>query len=378
MKKFSKLAALALAATITLTGCATPKNGGGETPAETPAETGSDKTKVAVVINTNLGDKAFSDLVWSGVTRASEDLDLEIKAFELLGDATKQEPTLIELSESGEWDLIVSGTFNLKEATQAAALEFPEQKYLVYDTQVDYDQDDYSNVVSVMSKQNEGSFLAGALAAKLTSSGVEGTNEEKVIGFVGGGENSAINDFLVGYIEGAKYVDPEVKVLYSYIGDFTNTAKGKELALAQYQQGADVVFAVAGAASLGALNASKDAGRLAIGVDQDHALKLEESDPETSKHIVTSVMKNLDVLLYDKITEYKNGTIEWGKHLGAGLAENGMSLADNKYYREIVPAEIITEIEGITEKIKSGEIKVSTAIGMSTEEVNAIKEKAGK
>jgi basic membrane protein A len=375
MKKFGKLAALALAATITLTGCATPKDGGNSS---TDTNSGKDKTKVAVVINTNLGDKAFSDLVWSGVTRAAEDLDLEVKAFELLGDATRQEPTLTELSESGEWDLVVSGTFNLKEATQDAALEFPEQKFIVYDTEVDFAEDDYSNVVSVMSKQNEGSFLAGALAAMLTSSGIEGTNEEKVIGFVGGGENSAINDFLVGYIEGAKYVDPEVKVLYSYIGDFTNTAKGKELALAQYQQGADIVFAVAGSASLGALNASKEAGRLAIGVDQDHALNLEETDPETSKHIVTSVMKNLDVLIYDKIAEYVNGEIEWGKHIGAGLAENGMSLADNKYYREIVPAEIIEKVEEITEKVKSGEIEVPTAIGMSTEEVEAIKAKASK
>lgn len=335
-----------------------------------------DNSNIAVVINTNLGDKAFSDLVWSGITDVSKDLSLNSRAVELMGDATKQEPTLNELSEDGKYDVIVSGTFNLKEATQNAALKYPDQKFIVYDTVVDFDDADYSNVVSVMSKQNEGSFLAGFLAAKMTVEETEFTNDEKIIGFVGGGENSATNDFLIGYIEGAKYVDEETKVLYSYVGDFVNSAKAKELALSQYQQGADVVFAVAGSASLGVLDAAKEADKLAIGVDQDHALAMEDTDKEISEHVMTSILKNLDTILYEKVKEFEEGTIEWGKHEAAGLKENGMSVADNKYYQKIVNEDIRNEVKEVTQKIIDGEIEVSTAIGMSTEEVNEFRDGA--
>lgn len=362
--------ALLATAALLLTGCS---NGNNDTDNKD-----NDKLKIAVVINTNLGDKAFSDLVWNGVTKAAQDMNLEAKAIELMGDATKQEPTLTELCESGEWDLIISGTFNLKEATQNAALEFPEQKFIVYDTEVDFAKADYSNVVSIMSKQNEGSFLAGAMAAMLTKETTDKTNAENVIGFVGGGENSAINDFLIGYIEGAKYIDPSTKVLFSYIGDFTNTAKGKELTLSQYQQGADIVYGVAGSASYGVLDAAKTNGKFAIGVDQDKAMQLEETDPDMANYIATSVLKNLDLMLYNKIKEVVDGTIVWGNHKAMGVAEKGMSLAENKYYEQNVPQHIRDQVKEIEVRIASGEIKVPTAIGMSTEEVNQYKQKAGQ
>ncbi len=333
------------------------------------AQKPASETRVVVVINTNLGDKAFSDLVWKGVTEAQKDLGLkEIKAIELMGDATKQVPTLAELAESEEWDLILAGTFNLKEAVQEVAREFPEQKFLVYDTQIDFDKADYSNCYSVMAMQNEGTFLAGALAAMMTQKTTPQLNPEKVIGFVGGGENSAINDFLVGYIEGAKYIDPATKVLFSYIGDFRNASKGKELALAQYQQGADIVIGVAGAASLGVLDAAKSANKLAMGVDQDHALLVEATDPEMAEHIPTSVLKNLDRLLHTLIGKYVDGTLEFGQHEFAGLALDGMSLADNKYYRSLIPADVIAKVEAIRQEVVDGKIKVPTAIGLSQEE----------
>lgn len=337
---------------------------------------GETATQMAVVFATNLGDNGFSDLVWKGMNEASEDFGIEIKSIELMGDATKMEPTLIELCESGEWDVIVAGTFNMKEAIQNVAQEFPEQKFIVYDTEIDYADGDFENCVSVMTKQYEVAFLAGALAAKMTTQTGDGLNADKVVGFVGGAENSSIDDFLVGYIEGVKYMDPEVEVLYSFVGDFKNTAKAKELALSQYQQGADIVFAVASAASLGVLDAAKSAAAYAIGVDLDQAKQLEANDPEISAHIMTSAMKNLDTLLYNQVQLYLEDSIVWGEHHLFGLKDGTMALADNEYFRDAVPQEVIDEIAEVEEKIVSGEIEIPTAIGMSAEDLQAIKDKA--
>lgn len=349
-----------------------------EEPAEQTQEQPADGTDVrmAVVFATNLGDNGFSDLVWKGMNEASEDLGIEIKSIELMGDATKQEPTLIELCESEEWDVIVAGTFNMKEAIQNVADEFPEQKFIVYDTQLDYSDGKYQNCVSVMTKQYEVAFMAGALAAEMTSREGEGLNAEKVVGFVGGAENSSIDDFLVGYIEGVKYVDADVQVLYSFVGDFKNTAKAKELALSQYQQGADIVFAVASAASLGVLDAAKAADAFAIGVDLDQAEQLEANDPEISAHIMTSAMKKLDTLLYNLVSDYLDGTITWGQHQLAGLSDGTMALADNKYFRAVVPQDVIDQIAQIEADIISGTIQIPTAIGMTADELQAEKDKA--
>ena len=336
--------------------------------------------KVVVVINTNLGDKAFSDLVWGGVQKAASEFDLEVKAVELGGDPTKQEPTLTELCESKEWDLIVAGTFNLLEATKKAAEKYPDQKFLVYDAAINYADGKFKNVVSVLSKQNEGSYLAGALAALLTQSTTDPlVNDEKIIGFVGGGENAAINDFLIGYIEGAKAVDPATKILFSYVGNFTDSAKAKELALAQYQQGADIVFAVASSAGFGVYDAAKTADKYAIGVDQDKALQFKAvGDIVQAKHIPTSVVKNLDVLIYQKLAAFVNKTIVWGTHEAVGLKGNGMALANNEYTKLIVSADILTQVEALKAKIVAGTTVVPTAIGLTTEQIQVYKDKASK
>lgn len=333
---------------------------------------------VVAVFNTNLGDKAFSDSVWAGINKAADEYGFETKAVELMGDATKQIPTLTELSESGEYDVIVAGTFNMKEAIIEVAKEFPEQKYIIYDTELDYSAGDLGNCVSVMCKQNEGAFLGGALAALRTKEAGDYTNSENIVGFVGGGENSSINDFLVGYIEGVKYIDPDCKVLFSYVGDFKNTAKAKELAIAQYQQGADIVFQVASSAGLGVLDAAKSENKLAIGVDQDQAVLMEENDPEISKHIATSVVKKLDVLMYDKMVEYINGSITWGVQENAGIADGGMDITVNDYTNAVISEDILNQISEIKEKIVSGEIEVKSAMTMSTEELNEIKDSASQ
>mgnify|MGYP000957333386 FL=1 len=223
---------------------------------------------VCLVINTNLGDKSICDLSYAGLEEIAIDYGVRTKCIELAGDATKQVPTFIDLAEDPEWDIIIAGTPNLRESLLEVAEDYPEQQFILYDAAVanadeGVTSEDFPNVYSMEHGQNEGSYVVGAAAAMLTTSGDEKTNDEHVIGFVGGGQNTAIEDFLVGYIEGAKAIDPEIKVLISYIGSFNDAAKGKELAMAQIDQGADVVFAVAGGAGLGVLSgcAEKNPGR---------------------------------------------------------------------------------------------------------------------
>ena len=180
---------------LVLSGC-------GET-AKEPDPAGPEESEIkraVLVISGNLGDKGFSDLAYAGLQRAETELGLQIKVVELGGDNTKQIPVLTEFAEDPEWDLIVAGTYGMKESIQKVAEEHPDARFLVYDAQMDYENGNLKNVCSMENRQYEASFLAGALAASMTGSGMEHTNQEKLVGFVGGGENISINDFLVGYI----------------------------------------------------------------------------------------------------------------------------------------------------------------------------------
>lgn len=142
---------------------------------------------------------------------------------------------------------------------------------------------------------NEVSFLAGAAAALATQSDMPNANKENIIGFVGGMDIPGINAFLVGYIQGAQYVDPEVKVAVSYAGDFVNPAKGKELSLIQYNSGVDIIFNVAGGTGLGIFDAAKEKTKYAIGVDSDQAMLLKDTDNDKANLIVTSAIKRSTV-----------------------------------------------------------------------------------
>lgn len=346
-------------------------------PNENDSVTDEREIKSAVlIISGNLGDKGFSDLAYAGMKRAESELGLRIKVVELGGDNTKQIPVLTEFAEDPEWDLIVSGTYGMKESIQKVAEEHPDARFLVYDAEMNYEGGKLSNVCSMEHRQYEASFLAGALAAALTSSGEENTNPEKLVGFVGGGENVSINDFLVGYIQGVQYVNDTCKVLISYVGDFTNTAKAKEMTIAQCNQGADIIYAVAGGASLGVLDGAAEMGCFSIGVDQDQYEALKDNSPELAAHIVSSVVKRLDNTVFTMINGAYSGTLSWGTHSYVGLAENSMGIAANEQYGRVVPEDIQKMLSDVEEKLRSGELTPKSAFGMSTEEVTEYKNSA--
>ncbi len=325
---------------------------------------------VVLIINTNLGDKSFCDLSNQGLEEAAAEYGFRTKVVELGGDATKQIPTLIEFAEDPDWDIIVAGTYNIKEAVQEVAQEYPEQKFVLYDAKEDLE---LPNIYSVEHKQNEGSFVVGAAAALLTTSDAELANDENIIGFVAGGENTAINDFLVGYIQGAQTVDTDTKVLISYVGDFKDTAKAKEMAIAQINQGADVVFQVAGGAGLGVLEGCAEKNVYSIGVDSDQYTVLMESAPETAEHIATSMQKKVNRTVYNAISGALDGTLPWGSYETVGIAVGAVGAAKNDNFTAIFTEEQIAQLEELEAGVISGDIEVQTAVGMDNDTIDEIR-----
>ena len=319
-----------------------------------------DIPKVVYYVNGELGDKSFFDSANRGLEQAISELGIVGKTVEGGYDQAFWEPDIQQLSE-GDWDIIIVGTYSMVESIQNVAAQHSEKKYVIYDTEVDYSQGNLDNVYSILFKQNDGSFLAGALAGMITTSDLPYANPEKIIGFLGAMDIPVIKDSLIGYTQGAKYVDPEIEVLTSYVGAFNDPATGKEMSLAQFAQGADISINPASQSGLGLFDAAKDQKKYAIGFDSDQYLLFEDSDPEKASFIVSSMMKNVDKAIYRAIDLYMKGELKFGETETLGIAESGVGLAQNENFNTIVPEEFIEKIAEIEEKIISGEIVVDTA-----------------
>ena len=349
------------------------ENGAGEEPKEAARDI-PQVPKVCLLVTGTLGDRAFFDSANAGLERLKADLgdQIETKVVEVGIDQTKYEPALNQVSNE-DYDVIVVMGWIVVEHLQVIAPQHPEKTYIILDSSVDYSAGDCGNVYSVEYKSNEAAFLAGALAAKMTSSGLEGYNDKKLIGLVGAMDIPVINDFAVGYVEGAQFVDPEIKSHLAYIGNFDDSAKAKELALSQYADGADIVFSVSAAPSIGVVDAASEKNQKLIGVDSDQAILLEDSAPEKAKNILTSVLKNTGNSLYDSVMLYREGKLPLGQAVMHGLAEGGVELAKNKYYEELVPQDVRDFIEELQQKVISGEITVKSAYGLNQQELDEIR-----
>lgn len=316
--------------------------------------------KVVLYMNGNLGDKSFFDSASRGMEMAEKDFGIFVKSIEGGYDTARWAPDIEQLCQ-GDWDIIIAGTWQLQEIIQDIAPQYPEKKFFLYDTAVDYSAGNLDNVYSILYKQNEGSFLAGAIAGLITTSDLEYANKDKKIGFIGGMDIPVINDFKVGFIQGAKFIDPEIECLVYYVGDFNDPAKAKELSLAMFEQGVDIAFNGAAQAGLGLLDAGSEKKAYTIGVDSDQYLLYKESEPQRAAFIVTSMLKNVDASLYRAIEKHIDGSLVYGAVEQLGIENNGVGLADNENYRSIVTPEFIEKIQSITDMIQSGEIVVDTA-----------------
>ena len=309
-----------------------------------------DKPSVAFVCTGQLGDKSFNDSANEGMKRISSELGLKTKVVEIGRDNTKWLPAYEDLAESGEWDIIVSNGSSSAEVIEQAAEEFPKQKWVMFDSTME--EGKWPNLYAISYKQNEGSYLAGVLAALVTESKMEHANADKII-----------TDFLVGYIAGAKSVDPDIKVYVSYIGSWDDTAKGKETAIAQFNQGVDIIFPAAEQAGLGCVDAAVDMGKYIIGVDSDQSMLFAGSDEKKANTILTSVMKNVGESLFRTAQLQQEDKVPYGKTESLGLKEKGSCLAENSYYEKNVPEDIRKKVDEAAQEVADGKIEVPTALG---------------
>lgn len=317
-----------------------------------------DALKVICLLNGTLGDKSFFDSAAAGIALINENVEnVEATYVEMGYDSSVWATTLADVSE-GDYDIIIVGTYQLQDALQEIAPQYPDNKYIIFDSNVDYSAGDCENVYSISFKQNEASYLAGALAAMLAEQ--EGKD---IISAVGAMEIPVINDFIVGYIQGATDYNPDIKVITSYVGNFNDTAIAKELAEIQINSGSCVCFNVASQAGLGMIEAAAEGGVYAIGVDADQAEALAaDGKTDFADHIVSSVMKNIDQVLLLSVQRHVEGTLPYGTEEPLGMTEKAVGLADsNDYYTGMTTEEMRASIAALAEKINSGEITVVSA-----------------
>lgn len=343
-----------------------------EEKAEGNKESNGKKLKVTLLVTGSFGDKAFNDSAQAGMKKIQEELSdkAEVTMVEMGSDKTKFEGAMQDASES-DADLIITGLWDMKEITEKIAQEYPEKKYILFDTAVDYTLGDLSNVYSMSYKQNEGAFLAGVLAAGVTKSSMPYANEDNIIGFVGAKDTAAvINDSAVGYIQGAKFMDPEVKVLVSYVGSYVDSATAKDLALTQYANNADTVFVAAGPASVGVIEAAAESKKYVIGVDSDQA-EAYAGKPE-QEYIISSAIKNVGESLYLSVEKAAEDKLPFGEAEVLGLKDGVVGIAENDIYKKEVPEDVQKKVEDAKQDILGGKVTVDTAYGMEESKLKSI------
>lgn len=297
-----------------------------------------ENVKVVVLAAGALGDRSFYDSANEGLEALVKDHGIDGTVIECNNENFLQQMT----SAAETADIVVPVGWEFWEIEQLAP-EVPETTFIWIDNETSVP---YENVLNITYAQNEGSFLVGYLAAKMSETGI--------IGVVGGEDSVTINDFIVGYEQGAKYADPDITVLTRYSNTYDDVAIGKECALALNDMGADVIFQVAGKCGSGVFEAAAERGFYAIGVDSDQKY-LDENV------IICSMKKEVGLSIYAAVEAYLEGTLEVGRTWVADLGEGyvGVGYGEDGSVQQISD-ELKAEINGLIEQILRGEIIVDT------------------
>lgn len=327
-----------------------------------------DPIRVTLVINGVLGDKSFFDSAQRGMDRAMDDFNIEVNTIELGVDPANWESGLDDaMSDVDSYDILIAGTFQMVDFLGARVGDYPDKIFITYDAPVAYENPDIcvdgcTNVYSITYLQNEGSFLAGVYAAAMsTQEGIDGIDSSAVVlGAIGGQDIPVINDFIVGYEQGACLVNADSNVIVQYAGGWNDPARGKEIALAMYEQGADIVFQIAGGTGVGVFEAAEEQTRFAIGVDSDQASIVMDTNPDQAERILTSMMKNVDNSLYRAMDLYFQEALPLGQAEALGIAEGGVGLAINDIYNSATPESVQNLIAAVQEAVIAGDISVNT------------------
>lgn len=309
--------------------------------------------KVALVVHGNLGDKSFFDSAAAGLDRAEAELPVDVTVIEAGIDRGRWQPALADATDQG-YDVVIGGTWEMTGFMAELAPEYPDTKFIIFDDAPDFSTGNFGNILAINYRVSTAGYLAGYAAAKISETGK--------LGEILGVEGTTVVEFALGFEQGAKAANPDVQVTRAVAGTFTDPAKGKELALAQFAQGVDVVFPIAGGTGIGALQAARDEGKLAVGVDSDQAEIFAPTDPAQADVIFTSVEKKVGDSLYTALQQTLDGTAPYGTNLILGLADGAVGISKNSFYEKLVPAEVRAEVDAEEAKIVAGEITVDTGM----------------
>jgi basic membrane protein A len=314
-------------------------------PAASPAGAGG-RGKVHVGIVFDLGgkdDRSFNAAAWAGCRRAARELPIVLRAAEP-GDPASIEPALRAFAERG-YDLTIGVGFAQAPILEEVARDYPRLDFAVIDGVAGR-----PNVASLVFKEQEGAYLVGMIAARVSRTGV--------LGFVGGMDIPLIHRFAVGYEEGAHAASPRVRVLANYAGiteaAWNDPGRGRELAASQIGQGADVVFAAAGNTGLGVFDAAEQYGAYVIGCDSNQ-------NWIKPGRVLTSMVKRVDNAVYQIIADRVSGRFHGGVY-AYGLANGGIGYAMDAYNRGLIPAAVLRDVEQARRRIVSGQIRVTDAM----------------
>jgi basic membrane protein A len=283
-------------------------------------------------------DKSFNEAAYNGAEKFKAETGLDYLEFEITNESQRDQ-ALRRMAQRA--DIVVAVGFGFSTPLETISAEFPDKKFVIIDSVVEK-----PNVQSVVFKENEGSFLVGMAAALASKTGK--------VGFVGGMDIPLIRNFQYGYEQGVKHVTPDAEVIVNYTGTtpaaWNDPARGGELAIGQFGQGADVVYAAAGATGLGVLQAAADKGKYSIGVDsnQNHL------HPGS---VLTSMLKRVDVAVYNAFSQAKDGGWQPGVQ-SLGLKESGVDYALDENNRPILTPEIQARLDEAKAAIIDGKLEV--------------------
>ena len=296
--------------------------------------------RVALVLDKGgKDDKSFNNAAYVGAEKAKNELGIQLKYVEATDDAAIE--GMIRAFAQKKFDLIIAIGFSMAEAIKKVAEAYPDLKFALVDSEVKL-----PNVRSLMFEEHQGSYVVGALAGLMTKTGK--------IGFLGGMDVPLIRRFQLGFEAGIKKTNPEATLITNYTGvtpeAWNNPAKAKELALAQYSEGTDIIFGAAGASNYGLFDAAEDQKKFAIGVDSNQ-------NWVKPGFVLTSMLKRVDVAVFQVIKDTKAGKFTSGTER-FGLKNRGIDYSLDKYNDKLVPADVRKKVDQIKADIAAGKISV--------------------
>ena len=306
-----------------------------------------DMAPVALIIaQGGLGDGSWNDTAFAGFQAGIESSGVEGRTIESKDVAAQGEEIMRRAAEGG-FGLVISLEWIHGEPMQKIAQDYTGTNWVIMNQTRDGD-----NLASVVFAEHEGSYLAGALAAQVTTdTSIAGINADPIIGVIGGRKSPGIDKFIAGYIQGATAINPDIEVKVAYAESFGDPAKGQQMAQAMFDEGADIVYQVAGGTGIGIIEAARAAGRYAIGVDTDQ-------DGMAPGSVLTSMIKRVDVAVESIIDAYAADAFPGGEIMHFGLAQGGVGLSEMKHTKDVIPASYIARVEALKADVAAGKIDV--------------------